>query len=196
MRVVYGPPPGTVVGPVTVTVPDGKGIVGDTFRVKVKVPSDGDRRRLAPLLNVQVKEEGGVQVASALAENLRAWHEAAIKEFVVEVLDYAVGVDPEVPGSGVKVTDGAGLVALGDAAAVTAVADMVLSRLGLQEALRGNSSGRSSSSQAETLPSDGTATSARGKGSAPSDTATARATTDASTSPSTALNSTGARNAG
>lgn len=194
-RVIYGPKPGTpvkftLVVPATETIKiDGKDVpieevadvAGDTIEIEAKVPSEGDKRKLGALLATSRIDSAGDRIRVVTKREAHAeWRAAVLKEFVTGVSGYQV---QPAEGEPLTIANAEQLVAFGESLVLEELVDVLMDRTRLTEAIRGNSKGRSRISQAETNPSNGTATSAAPSSAAPTAGAIAPSPTDGSTSP-------------
>lgn len=199
MRIIYGPKPGTVVTltlevPSVTEIPDGKGgtikippssegISGQAIRLQLKVPSNGDRRKINALLaRSRIDNTTGSVRLLASREAVEEWRAAVIRDLVVRVDDLVIIDESKTPAERTEIHTPDELLQLADDEdLLEAIAGLIMDRVRLTEALRGNSSGRHSSSPAEILPSVGTASHVDGTVSAEPVTVTARPTDPTST---------------
>lgn len=185
MFTVYGPTPGTQVTfdlPIQAKeAPAAKGRKesagkesGGTLRVTAKIPSERQKRVLTYRLSKMRVEEAGGQVRVVQSPELvDEFNEAALTEFLVRVEGLELR-DPRTNDVVLVIGTPAEVIEHAPLHVRTAIVDVIMQRVRLNESLTGKSEGRSSSSTAETPPADGTAGSAESSASAASGPATAR----------------------
>lgn len=196
MLIVYGPKPGTHVtfalkisppreiegaGGKKIPVPEKRGVSGDlVIQVTAKVPSESNRRAIdAHLERSAVETADGKMRIVGRSEAYNAWRFAAIRELLVKVADLKM-VDPRAPDDPEKTTyirTADDVLELADDDVITGIADVLMGRLSLGEALSGNFVGRFSSSPGANPPLAATVESADGTTSAAPAPAIARPTT-------------------
>lgn len=185
MLIIYGPKPGTeVTFPLSISpareIDDGKGgkikippkrNVGGNSVIKVtaKVPSEADRRAIdAHLARTTIESEDGKIRIVGSREAYDNWRAAALRKLIVRVEDLRI-VDqtaPDDPAKGQAISTAEDLLTFADDDVLNAVADVVMDRIRLSEAIAGKFDGRSSSSPAAITAPGETAANADATGSA------------------------------